>query len=328
MAEPPPARPGTAVSASRYRDALVVLLTLSTGAVDAVTYLRLGKVFSSVITGNLALLGVAAGQGDARLARNGGLALAGYGFGVLLGSPIARTAERDQPVWPMRVTVTLLAEFAVLAAFGGLWLASGNHRGLAARLALLLLAAIAMGMRSTAVRRLGQMSSTYLTSTLTGVLQALAVRRLPSQWQRSSGVLLAMVAGAALGALAVIRSPAWVPAAILAPLAAVIVCSLTVPERRRCRLQHAYERHAYEFEGRFRSGSGASGDVLCVAREVRPAGRHTAMHALRTRTYMPRVTAPRPAASRTAAPASRARPCRTRLAGERACSWLVIASPA
>ncbi len=40
--------------------------------------MRLGKVFSSVITGNPALLGVATGQHDAALALNGGLALAGY----------------------------------------------------------------------------------------------------------------------------------------------------------------------------------------------------------------------------------------------------------
>jgi len=39
---------------------------------------RLGKVFSSVITGNLALLGVAGGQQDATLSLNAGLALAGY----------------------------------------------------------------------------------------------------------------------------------------------------------------------------------------------------------------------------------------------------------
>lgn len=69
----------------RYRDLLVVVLTLTTGALDAVSYLRLGKVFSSVITGNLALLGVAARQRDAVLMLNGGLALAGYVCGVLAG---------------------------------------------------------------------------------------------------------------------------------------------------------------------------------------------------------------------------------------------------
>lgn len=206
-----------------------MVLTVSAGALDAVTYMRLGKVFSSVITGNLALLGVAAGQHDATLALNGGLALAGYGSGVILGAPSrgARSGTSRPGRW--RVTVTLAAEFLVLATFSGLWLASGGHRGSAARMALLLLAATAMGMQSTAVHRLGQMSSTYLTSTLTGVLQALAVRRLPSEWQRSSGVLVAMVTGASLGALAVTLSPAWAPAAILVPLATVIACSVTVP---------------------------------------------------------------------------------------------------
>jgi uncharacterized membrane protein YoaK (UPF0700 family) len=213
-------------STARGRDALVVVLTLTTGAVDAVTYLRLGKVFSSVITGNLALLGVSAGQHDATLALNGGLALAGYGTGVLLGMPLARTPERGQPPWPMRVTATLSAELALLVAFSALWLVSGAHRGTSDRLALLMIAAAAMGMQSTAVRRLGQMSTTYLTSTLTGVLSAFALIRVPSEWPRSVGVLAAMVTGAVLGALAAVRSPGWVPAAVLAPLAAVLACSL------------------------------------------------------------------------------------------------------
>jgi len=42
------------------RDGLLVLLTLTTGAVDASCFLHLGHVFSSVVTGNLILLGVAA----------------------------------------------------------------------------------------------------------------------------------------------------------------------------------------------------------------------------------------------------------------------------
>lgn len=210
----------------RARDALVVVLTLTTGAVDAVTFLRLGKVFSSVITGNLALLGVSAGQHDATLALNGGLALAGYGAGVLLGTPLARVPQRGQPPWPTRVTVTLSAELALLAAFSVLWLVSGAHRGTPARLALLMIAAAAMGMQSTAVRRLGQMSTTYLTSTLTGVLRAFALIRVPSEWPRSTGVLAAMVTGTVLGALAAAESPGWVPAAVLIPLATVIGCSL------------------------------------------------------------------------------------------------------
>jgi uncharacterized membrane protein YoaK (UPF0700 family) len=40
------------------RDGLVVLLTLTTGAVDVSSFLHPGNVFGSVITGNLVLLGL------------------------------------------------------------------------------------------------------------------------------------------------------------------------------------------------------------------------------------------------------------------------------
>jgi uncharacterized membrane protein YoaK (UPF0700 family) len=76
------------------------------------------------------------------------------------------------------------------------------------------------------------MSTTYLTSTLTGVLQALAIRRWPSEWQRSTGVLLAFVIGAVLGGLAALQAPAAVPAAALVPLASVVTCSLPAAAHR------------------------------------------------------------------------------------------------
>lgn len=211
----------------RFRDGLVVVLALTTGAVNAVSYLRLGKIFSSVTTGNLALLGVSVGQRNAGLATNAGLALAGYGAGVLVGGALAGTPDEDQPAWPRRTTVSLAVELLVLAGFSGGWLASGGHPAGAVRVTLLAIASAAMGIQSAAVRRLGQMSTTYLTSTMTGLLQALAVRNWPSQWQRSSGVLLAFLAGALLGGLATLRAPAAVPAAILIPIAAVL--ALAVP---------------------------------------------------------------------------------------------------
>lgn len=214
----------------RRRDALVVVLTLTTGALDAVTYLRLGKVFSSVITGNLALLGVAAGKHDSTLALNGGLALGGYACGVVAGSICAGMPDRRQPVWPARVTITLAIELAVLLAFSGEWLACAGRPAGASRWALLLLAAAAMGMQATGVRRLGQMSTTYLTSTLTGVLTGLAVRGWVSEWPRSVGLLIVITIGATLGALAAVKDPSWVPAAVLVPL---IVVLLLAPRSRR-----------------------------------------------------------------------------------------------
>lgn len=202
-----------------------MLLTVGSGALDGVTFLRLGKVFSSVITGNMALLGVAAGEHQGALAVNGGVALAGFAFGVVAASPVARIPERDQPVWPRRVTATLTLGLLVLIAFSALWEVSGPGRGTASRLALLALAAGAMGMQSTAVRRLGPMSSTYLTSTVAGMLTPIATLRMPADWQRGTGAVIAKVAGAAAGALAASGTGYWVPAAILLPPAVVIAAT-------------------------------------------------------------------------------------------------------
>jgi uncharacterized membrane protein YoaK (UPF0700 family) len=183
-------------------------------------------VFSSVITGNLALLGIAVGEKNGGLAANGGLTLAGYAAGVVLGTLFAGTAERGQPVWPRRVSVTLAVELGILVVFSAGWLVSGSHRGTATRMVLLVLAAAAMGVQTAAVRRLGQMSSTYLTSTLTGLFAALATWRMPDEWQRSVGVILALVVGAIFGSLAATLAPSWLPAAVLVPQVCVLIGSL------------------------------------------------------------------------------------------------------
>jgi uncharacterized membrane protein YoaK (UPF0700 family) len=211
------------------------VLTLTTGALDAVTFVRLGKVFSSVITGNLALLGIAVGDRQGALAQDAGLALAGYAAGVMLGSLLAGTPESGQPVWPARVSYALAAETALLAAFSGGWLVTGGHPGGGSRLALLLLAAAAMGMQSAAVRRLGQISTTYLTSTLTALFTGLALRRKPEGAGRSTAILVTAVAGAALGTLAALNAPDWVPAAVLIPIAVVLAGSLARRPRPRAR---------------------------------------------------------------------------------------------
>ena len=120
----------------------------------------------------------------------------------------------------------LAVETGLLAAFSGEWLAVGGHPAGASWVALLLLAAAAMGLRSAAVRRLGQISTTYLTSTLTALFIGLALRQMPEGAGRSTGILLTAVAGAALGSLAALNAPDWVPAAVLIPIAVVLTGSL------------------------------------------------------------------------------------------------------
>ena len=135
------------------RDYRVVLLTITSGAVNAVSFLALGKVFSSVITGNLVLLGVAATTHSSTQAVHAGLAIAGYAAGVLMGAPLAARRSHRAGTWPASVTATLGAELIVLAGFCIGWeLSAGSPHG-GGQLALLIVAAAAMGMQSAAVRR-------------------------------------------------------------------------------------------------------------------------------------------------------------------------------
>lgn len=222
------------------RDSLLVLLTLTTGAVDAACFLHLGNVFSSVITGNLVLLGLSGATLSASLALHSAVALAGYSLGVLAGAPIAARRATGEGPWPPSVTVTLLAEFAVLAAFSAGWETTGPHPGGATRLLLVTALAGAMGIQSAAVRQLGGMSTTYLTGTLTAVVADLATRDRRPGLARSVGVLLAIVSGAVMGGLVAGHAPGWLPAVILTPLVAVVILSVAgfPPVKDRLSLRH------------------------------------------------------------------------------------------
>jgi hypothetical protein len=91
-----------------------VLLTFTSGAIDITCYLALGKVFASVMTGNMVLLGLAAGTSNATLASSAGLAFAGYGIGTAAG-PMVTNRHRSS------VLSGLCVELALLAAFTAVW---------------------------------------------------------------------------------------------------------------------------------------------------------------------------------------------------------------
>ena len=224
------------------RDTLVVLLTVTTGVVDAACFLGLGSVFSSVITGNLVLLGIAAGTASATLAVHSGVALAGYSVGVAAGAPLAARRAPTDGTWPPSVTVTLSAELVVMSVFCVGWELTGTRPGFTVQLVLVAMLAACMGMQGAAVRQLGQMSTTYLTSTLTGIVSALATRSKHEALPRSIGVLVAIITGAVIGSVVVKEAPAWLPAVMLAPLGAVIILSVAGFEPVRGHLSSGRDR--------------------------------------------------------------------------------------
>lgn len=153
---------------NRTRNTLVVVLAFTSGFVDAVAFLRLG-VFASILTGNTILAALAIDSRNILHAAVLLLAILGYISGVTIGARIVNPTPAPEKIWPSAVTRALLIEFLVLLllAIAGFF-ATAKSSG-PFFYSLVALAALAMGIQSTAVQALGlrDISTTYITGTYT-----------------------------------------------------------------------------------------------------------------------------------------------------------------
>jgi uncharacterized membrane protein YoaK (UPF0700 family) len=209
-----------AMNPLRRRQALVVVLTFVTGAADAMGFLALGGAFSSVMTGNMVLLGLSVGRADGELALTSAAAIGSFVVGVLVGAHLAGVPKKGDPVWPRAVNRALLLEAVVFAVFTVVWATTVNLE-----LGLLMMSATALGIQSSAIQRFGVpgLSSTYLTGTLTALIGAVAARSPRTVLLPKAEILLALIVGACVGAVVSGHLPLLAPALLLTPLLGVIV---------------------------------------------------------------------------------------------------------
>ena len=155
------------------RDGMVLVLTWAASAVDAISYLGLGHVFTANMTGNAVLLGVAIGQGQGLAALRSIIALAGFVVGAALGAIIVKKGPQ-QTDWPAAVTRAVAVEGIILGAFALAW-HLGARSG-ATLYTLISLSALAMGIQSAAIRHLKVpgVATTYITGTLTSLVAEFA----------------------------------------------------------------------------------------------------------------------------------------------------------
>jgi len=235
---PPPALPLTVIA---------VVLIFASGASDVMSFTRLGNVFTSVMTGNMTMFGLSLARGSASLAAHTAVAVAGYVAGVAAGTRLSWDhAERRTPApaapaataatapggrWPPGMTLPLLVELALFAGVVAGWeLTSSNPAG-TAQYVILALAACAMGIQSAAVNQmgLGNVSTTYLTGTLTGLVSAITRPDGKRAGLRRPSVLIGLVLGAVLAGVFLANVPAVVPLLPLAAVAAVILLGSGTP---------------------------------------------------------------------------------------------------
>jgi uncharacterized membrane protein YoaK (UPF0700 family) len=219
----------------RARDALLIGLTVATGVVDAISYLALGHIFTANMTGNVVFLALAVGQRNLYTALYSAAALGGFCVGAIVAG---RVLLRPRPgaVWPRHVTLVLSGELACMAAFAALWTAAGGNTGGAGVIYLLIgLSSSGMGMQNAAARHLQVpgLTTTVVTTALTGLmvdLPALGVSGSVSR--RAVWAVLALFAGAAVGATLVTYYRPMAPFVTVIAVAIVVAVAFVIFDRR------------------------------------------------------------------------------------------------
>src|SRR5437868_8308390 len=210
----------------RVRDLLLNALTFSSGAIDAISFIALGKVFTAFMTGNIAFLGL-------RIAGAGGpgcvailVSMAAFSVGVYLGTRAVKPhGHKGAGVWPHRVTNALGLSLLGHVGFLILWFAFRGQPSNDVAHVLLGLWAFAMGIQSAAVRSLhvDGVFTTAATATFIFVMGDFV------SWSESAeervrlwGVLVSLFLGALGGGLLLVH------AQIFAPLLSFVVTILVV----------------------------------------------------------------------------------------------------
>jgi uncharacterized membrane protein YoaK (UPF0700 family) len=177
---------------------ILLLVTASTGMIDAICVLHLG-VFAAYMTGTIILVGLQfAGAG--KTAPAGGLiALACFALGAILGGRLTRRVKPRN-----RLLAESLIVVAVLVSLASLVTAIGGIADTAPRYTTIVLLATGMGIQVAATRHRAIPDMTMPAATM--VIHGLAYDSPiagggAERYLRRFGVVIALMAGAACGAV-------------------------------------------------------------------------------------------------------------------------------
>ena len=209
----------------------LLVLTFTTGLVDAASYLGIGHVFTANMTGNIVFLGfgITGAGGLPVLAPMVSLAafLVGAGAGGVLASKLSAHH-------PRHVATALATETVLVGAAAVVSAAIDIRPNSVSGDVVIALLALAMGVRNTTVRKIGvpDLTTTVLTMTLTGLgADSPLFGGTGKGSTRRIAAVVAMLTGAVAGALLLKTSLALPLAA--AALLALATWLIYIPATRR-----------------------------------------------------------------------------------------------
>ena len=205
-------------------------LTLSSGAVDSISFLGLGKVFTAFMTGNVAFFGMGIVGNPVPRIVSVLASMVAFALGIYLATKISGE-QKSGVIWSPRTTFTLGVSLLAHLCFTAIWFANSGRPGASAFPILLAVWALAMGLQSGAVRKLHVEG--IFTTAATGTLMVLAAdlvnwRLTRDERRRARGVLISLMIGATAGAYLLFHAPIWAPALPLVITAGVVVTAMSV----------------------------------------------------------------------------------------------------
>jgi len=195
---------------------VLVLTAFSAGLIDVLSFAKLGGVFTSAMTGNLALLGFYAATGAVRSAIKSLSALGGFVVGCAVGAIQSRGKTNRTAVTRILGFETLIVAVCAIGSMRPSLAASADFMQ-----AEILLLAFAMGLQSIVGARLKQ-TTVVFTSTLIKIVSAATGLThedgSASEWQRGTAVVAAYLIGALIAGVTIVTHFA---AALSIPVAAI-----------------------------------------------------------------------------------------------------------
>lgn len=200
---------------------LLILLSFTTGLVDAITVLGLGKVFTANMTGNIVFLGFGIAQVPGFQVTPYLAAIGSFLLGAVMGGRFGLLHV------PSRRTIWLVRAAVIEAAL--IWIAAGaahafdvsSQEPRSLLFAIIVMTGVAMGFRNATVRQLKvpDLTTTVLTLTLTGLAADSALAGGSNNNWRNRGLAVgAILAGAITGAILVTQLGLTIPLMIVGAL--------------------------------------------------------------------------------------------------------------
>jgi uncharacterized membrane protein YoaK (UPF0700 family) len=210
---------------------LLHIATVTTGLIDAISYLALGHVFTANMTGNVVLLAFAVAGAPGLSITRSLTALVAFLIGALIGGRVATLlSEISISRW---ITTALTLESALLLIATLVAINFRGSLGSAFQLySIIVLTACAMGIRNATVRKMGipDLTTTVLTLTITGLgADSRFAGGTSPRWRRRLLAVLLMFSGAAIGTLLLRRSLAWP----LATATLLSICGVAISMKQR-----------------------------------------------------------------------------------------------